>query len=100
MKIDPSMMRGLLVMAMASISPSRREVSLAESLQRRAKVFLPKFRLETAAFHPESPILNFSRKNGLIYQKMGTGGWPGAPKASRAGGPLWYFFSPIFFIPK
>ena len=54
----------------------------------------------------------FSRANGLIYQKMGAKGWPGAPWGTRAclggwrtlvprgllGGPLWYFLIPIFFI--
>ena len=44
----------LLMMMMPMISPSGREVPLAESLRRRAKVLLPKFRLETAALHPES----------------------------------------------
>ena len=37
--------------------PSEREVPPAESLRRRAKVFLPKFRLEAAALHLESPLL-------------------------------------------
>ena len=46
MKIGLPKMRGVLVMTIASISPSRREVSPAESLRRRAKVLLPKFRLE------------------------------------------------------
>ena len=54
-------MRGLLVMMMASISPSGREVPPAESLCRRAKVLLPKFRLDTAVLRPESPTLIFSR---------------------------------------
>ena len=57
----------LLVMTMASISPSWREVSPAESLRRRAKVLLPRFRLEMAALHPESPPLIFSRSNVTIY---------------------------------
>ena len=35
--------------------------SPAESLRWRAKVFLPKFRLEAAALPPESTILIFSR---------------------------------------
>ena len=39
--------------------PSEREVPPAESLRRRAKVLLPKFRLETAALHPESSLLIF-----------------------------------------
>ena len=40
--------------------PSRREVPLVESLRRRAKVLLPRFRLETAALRPKSPLLSFS----------------------------------------
>ena len=43
----------LLVMTMTMISPGR-EVPPMESLHRRAKVLLPKFRLETAALRPES----------------------------------------------
>ena len=49
----------LLVMMMTMISPSEREVPLAESLCRRAKVLLPKFHLETAALCPEGPPLIF-----------------------------------------
>jgi hypothetical protein len=112
MKIGPPTMRGSLVMSMATISPSRREVSPAESLRRRAKVLLPKFRLETVAHRPESLLYIFSRENGLIYQKMGGRGEPGAPRGTRArlggwralvprghlGGPLWYFLAPLFFI--
>ena len=59
MKIGLPKMIGLLVMMMASISPSRREVPPAESLRWRAKVLLPKFRLKTAALRPESPLLIF-----------------------------------------
>ena len=70
----PLPMRGALVMTM--ISPSGRELPPAEPLRRRAKVLLPKFHLETAALHPESIILIFSRSKALIYQKMGTGGGP------------------------
>ena len=61
MEIDTLPMRGSLVMTMVMISPSGREVPPAESLRRRAKVLLPKFRLETAALRPESPLLIFSR---------------------------------------
>ena len=67
MKIGLPKMRGVLVMTMASISPSGREVPPAESLRQRAKVHLPKFRLETAAFHPESPLSIFSRSKDLKY---------------------------------
>ena len=51
----------LLVMMMTMISPSGREVPPAESLHRRAKVLLPKFRLETVKLCPGSPPLIFSR---------------------------------------
>ena len=61
MEIALPKMGELLVMMMTMISPSGREVSPAESLCRRAKVLLPKFRLETAALRPESPLLIFSR---------------------------------------
>ena len=59
MEIDPLPMRGSLVMTMASISPSGREVSAAEQLHRSPRLVLPRFRLETAALHPESFLLNF-----------------------------------------
>ena len=49
----------LLVMMMTMISPSGREVPPAELLCRRAKVLLPKFRLETAALRPENLLLIF-----------------------------------------
>ena len=66
MEIDPLPMRGSLVMTMAMISPSRREVSPAEQLRRSPRLVLPKFRLETAALHPESFFLIFSRSKHTI----------------------------------
>ena len=59
MKIAHPKMGELLVMMMTMISPSGREVPPAESLHRRAKVLLPKFRLEAAALRPECPPLIF-----------------------------------------
>ena len=59
MKIGLPKMRGLLVMTMASISPSGREVPPAKSLRWRAKVLLPKFCLEMAALCPKSPLMIF-----------------------------------------
>ena len=41
MEIDPLSMRASLVMTMASISPSRREVSPAEQLRRSPRLVLP-----------------------------------------------------------
>ena len=61
MKIALPKMGELLVMMMTMISPSEREVPPTESLRRRAKVLLPKFRLETAALRPESLSFIFSR---------------------------------------
>ena len=52
----------LLEMMMTMISPSGREVPPAELLHQRAKVLLPKFRLEAVALHPKSPpLIYFSR---------------------------------------
>ena len=59
MEIALSKMGELLVMMMTVISPSRREFPLAESLRWRAKLLLPKFRVETVALCSESPPLIF-----------------------------------------
>ena len=61
MEIVLPKMGELLTMVMMMISPSGREVPPAESLRQRAKVLLPKYRLETAALRPESLLLIFSR---------------------------------------
>ena len=61
MEIALPKMRELLVTMIPMISPCGREVPLAESLRRRAKVLPPKSHLETAALCPESPLLIFSR---------------------------------------
>ena len=61
MEIAVPKMGELLVMMMTMISLSGREVPPAESLHRRAKVMLPKFRLETAALCPKSLLLIYSR---------------------------------------
>ena len=59
-----------LQMMRTMISPSGREVPPAESLRRRAKVLLPKFRLETAALRPgSSPLIFFSVKMTYILEE-------------------------------
>ena len=68
---------GELLVMMMMISPSRREVPLAESLRRRAKVLLPKFRLEAAALRPESPPFIFFLGQNDLYTKR----W--APEVGR-----------------
>ena len=107
MKIGPPMMRGSLVMSMATISPSRREVSTAESLRWRAKVLLPKFRLETVAHCLESLLYIFLGQMHLYTRKWGpevgqglheVPGWRALVPRGHLGGPLWYFLLPVFFI--
>jgi hypothetical protein len=113
MEIDPLSMRGSLVMTMASISPSGREVSPAEQLRRSPRLLLPRFRLETAALRPESSLLIFFQVKTLHIAKDGDqrpARWPtshrGAPwgvgRAPQACGclvgPPLVFLRPIFFI--
>ena len=84
---------GELLVMMTMTSPSGREVPLAGSLRRRAKVLLPKFRLETAALRPESPLLIFFLGQNDLYTRrwapkvdlvstthQGAPGLPGAPR--------------------
>ena len=112
MRMMISTMIGVLVMMNAWISPSRREVSPAESLRRRAKVLLPWFRLETAAESPKSVLLIFSRVKAS-YRRTASAvdlcgphkpGWRalGGGRAPRSCGPIKslvrYFFLPVFFI--
>ena len=60
MEIDPLPMRGSLVMMMAMISPSRREISLAEQLCWSSRLVPPRFRLVAAEFRPVSLLMIFS----------------------------------------
>ena len=69
MEIALPKMGELLVMMMTMISPSGREVPPAELLRRRAKVLLPKFLLDTAVLHPESPLLFFLGQNDLYTRR-------------------------------
>ena len=59
MEINPLSLRGSLVMMMASISPSRREVSPAEQLRRSPRLVPPRFHLVAAEFHPKRLLLVF-----------------------------------------
>ena len=52
MEIDPVSMRGSMVMTVAMISPSRREVSPAEQLRRSPRLVPPRFRLVAVEFRP------------------------------------------------
>ena len=66
MEIGPHPMRGALVMTIAMISPSRREVSPAEQLCRSPRLVPPRFRLVAAVFHPVSLLMIFSRVKDFI----------------------------------
>ena len=77
MEIDPPSMRGSLVMTMALISPSQREVSPAERLRRSPRLLLPRFGLETAVLGPESFLLIFLGQNTPYSRR-----W--APEACQA----------------
>ena len=114
MKIDPLPVRGSLVMTMAMISPSRREVSPAEQLRQTPRFVPPRFRLVAAESHPVSLLMIFSRVKDFIYQKMGTGGLPGGPRGrgraqgvgraphprAQGVGPLWYSAQYVLLFPK
>ena len=69
MEIDPLPMRGSLVMTLVMISPSRREVSLAEQLRQSPRLIPPRFRLVAVEFHPVSlPTIFFQGKSDDIAE--------------------------------
>ena len=109
MEIDPLPMRGSLVMTMAMISPSRREVSPAEQLRQSPRLVPPKFRLVAAELLPESLLMIFFSDKRLHIVALACqgahegGGAPrGVGRASHPHGqgvaPLWYFLCSVFFI--
>ena len=98
----------LLAMMMTMISPSRREVPPAESLPWRAKVLLPKFCLETAALHPESPLFIFFLVKMTYIPEEGHRRWaeegtthqgaPRLPGAPRWVVPTWWAPSGTYWL--
>ena len=66
MEIDPLPMRGPLVVTMAMISPSKREVSPAEQLLWSPRLVPPRSRLMAAEFLPESLLMIFSSTEDSI----------------------------------
>ena len=82
MEIDLLSMRGSLVMTMASISPSHRDVSPAEQLRRSPRLVLPKFHLETVALRLESFLLiSFPGQNTPYNRRWASGACQVAHKA-------------------
>ena len=109
MEIDPLPMRGLLVM----ISPSRREVSLAEQLRQSPRLVPPRFRLVAAESPPESWLMIFfSHRRTPYSRRWASEGHQGAHEArgvprgvgraphprAQGVGPLWYFLRLVFII--
>ena len=67
MEIDPLLMRGSLVMTMALISPSLREVSPVEQLCRSPRLVPPRFRLGAAESRPESLLVIFFSSDERLH---------------------------------
>ena len=76
----PLPMRGALVMTMAMISPSGREVSPAEQIRQSPRFVPPRFRLMAAEFRPRRWLMVFIPSKDFIQQKMPTEGPPGGPR--------------------
>ena len=66
MEIDPLLMRGSMVMMMVAISPSQRDVSLAEQLYQSPRLVPPRLRLMAAESRPESLLMIFLRTKDFI----------------------------------
>ena len=69
MEINPLPMRGSLVMTMAMIFPSQREVSLAEQLRQSPRLVPPRFRLVAAESHLESWLMIFFPHQKTPYSR-------------------------------
>ena len=109
MKIDPLPMRGLLVMTMAMISPSRREVSPAEQLRRSPRLVPPR---GGGVSSGKMAYDFFPHRKTPYSSRWASKGCQGAHEAGgRAQGgrarphprgwwvaPLWCFLRPIFYI--
>ena len=71
MEIDPLSMRGLLVMTMTMISPSRKEVSPTEQLCQSPRLVPPRFRLVAAESRPVSWLMIFFLDEGPHIAEYG-----------------------------
>ena len=74
----PLPMRGALVMTMAMISPSRREVSPAEQLRQSPRLVPPRFRLVAAEFRPRRWLVIFSHRKTSYSRRWPLEGHQGA----------------------
>ena len=84
MEIDPLPMRGSLVMTMVMISPSRREVSLADQLRQSPRLVPPRFRLVAAESRPERLLMIFYRRKTSYSRRWAPEGHQGPHEAGGA----------------
>ena len=108
MKIDPLPMRGSLVMTMAMISPSRREVSPTEQLCRSPRLVPPRGggvssrKLAYDFFQGKRPHVAEDGHRRPARGPTRQGARPGGQARPHPRGwwvaPLWCFLRPIFFI--
>ena len=80
----PLPMRGALVMTMAMISPSRREVSPAEQLHQSPRLVPPRFRLVAAEFRLRIWLLIFSHRKTSYRRRWSPEGHQGAHEVGGA----------------
>ena len=112
MEIDPLPMRGLLVMTMAMISPSRREVSRQNSSTGALDCFRQGSASWQRSFFPKACLLFFPRRKTSYSRRWESEGHQGAHEAGGraqggrarppplwlAGGPPLVLSSPNIFI--
>ena len=84
MEIAPLPMRGALVMMMAMIFPSRREVSPAEQLRQSPRLVPPRFHLVAAESRPERLLLVFSHRKTSYRRRWASESHQGAHEVGGA----------------
>mgnify|MGYP005814296199 CR=1 FL=1 len=84
MEIGALPMRGALVMTMAMISPSRREVSPAEQLRQSPRLVPPRFRLVAVESRPESLLMIFPHRKTPYSIRWASEGHQGAHEVGGA----------------
>ena len=80
----PLPMRGALVMTMAMIPPSQREVSPAEQLRESPRLVPPRFRLVAAEFRPRRLLMIFSHRKSPYSIRWSSEGHQGAHEVGGA----------------
>ena len=84
MEIDPLSMRGSMVMTMATISPSRRDVSPAEQLRRSPRLVSPGSASRWRSFIPKASFWFFPGRKTSYSQRWAPETCQGAHEAGGA----------------